>query len=696
MTFEPDRNQIEIFVDAIFKHAGNEGYVSFRSFLADSKVLKPIQKAELKTATCSFLVDVAEDQARRAANNPEPAVFCPPLAVFNGASGWQAREQDLLKGLTISVECDEHPDEARRTLEEILGPATAIVRSGGQWVDPEDGSVHDKLHLHWRLNAPAMVGALDKLKRARRLATTIVGGDASNIPAVHCLRWPGSWHRKAAPRLCELVSVRPEVEIDLDEALQALEEAAPPEPAKPNGRGSGEQTSNPEDWEVLAGNLIAGRDLHLSIARLAAKYVRSGMSNGAAVNLLRGLMNLSAARLQRPEEWQSRYDDIPRAVDTAEAKCAKANARPAAQATPLNDVVKVFGKWIVLKDETPLYAMLGTVAANLLDGDPVWLGLIAPPSSAKTELLNSLSQLPFVFVSECLSPGALLSGTPRRQKTKAATGGLLQQLGKFGIIAFKDFGSVLDMRSEARGEMLSALRRVFDGEYVRQIGSDGGQTLTWRGKVGLIFAATQKYDLYHGIIGTLGDRFLLIRLDAADEQFDKCFDHVGKATHTMRDELATAVAGLFAGLPNPLPEPGPLTADEKSELKRTVVLATRLRAGVERDRIKREIEAVYDPEGPARLALSLERLFSGLLVTGIKREHAMEIVHQVAMDSTPRFRLKVLGALTEDWQTTREIATAVKLPTTTTYHALEELTAHSLAVRQGGSEGVPNRWRRNP
>jgi hypothetical protein len=42
-------------------------------------------------------------------------------------------------------------------------------------------------------------------------------------------------------------------------------------------------------------------------------------------------------------------------------------------------------------------AVLGTIAANLLPGDPVWLGLVAPPSSAKTKILNSISTLPFVY-----------------------------------------------------------------------------------------------------------------------------------------------------------------------------------------------------------------------------------------------------------------------------------------------------------
>jgi hypothetical protein len=65
----------------------------------------------------------------------------------------------------------------------------------------------------------------------------------------------------------------------------------------------------------------------------------------------------------------------------------------------------------------PVYSVLGAVAANLLPGDPVWLGLVAPPSSAKTEILNSLSSLTYAVPAATLTPAGLLSGTPKSSDT---------------------------------------------------------------------------------------------------------------------------------------------------------------------------------------------------------------------------------------------------------------------------------------
>ena len=130
---------------------------------------------------------------------------------------------------------------------------------------------------------------------------------------------------------------------------------------------------------------------------------------------------------------------------------------------PIDQTLSVFDHWLILRDTTPVYAVLATVAANMLPGDPVWLGLIGPPSSVKTEILNSLSMLPHVVQAATLTPAGLLSGTPKKQQDKGAKGGLLRQIGDFGIIVLKDFGSVLSMRADNKAETLAALREVYDG-----------------------------------------------------------------------------------------------------------------------------------------------------------------------------------------------------------------------------------------
>jgi hypothetical protein len=152
-------------------------------------------------------------------------VFAPILCTFKGDQ--RAAEADVLNGVALSVECDERTAEAKRRLEGLLGRATVVVGSGGVWTDPATGEVQEKLHLHWRLNEPTRAPAEHaRLKRARRLAAALAGGDPSAVPLVHPLRWPGSWHRKGEPRLCRILELRDDAEIDLGDALERLEQAA--------------------------------------------------------------------------------------------------------------------------------------------------------------------------------------------------------------------------------------------------------------------------------------------------------------------------------------------------------------------------------------------------------------------------------------------------------------------------------------
>jgi hypothetical protein len=365
----------------------------------------------------------------------------------------------------------------------------------------------------------------------------------------------------------------------------------------------------------------------------------------------------------------------------------------AAPSSPINDALKIFREWLLLDSDVPALAMLGTVAANMLPGDPVWLGLIAPSSSAKTEMLITLVNLPHVELVGTLSPAGLLSGTPRRQHAAGARGGLLQKIGAFGFLVLKDFGSVLSMRPDSKAEMLAALREIYDGHWTRIVGADGGKVLHWSGKIGLLFGCTRVIDSYHGFIGALGDRFLFCRLEPNKKQFHHAARHIGIKTAQMRRHLTKAVTDLFAV---PLQTPQDITDEELNKLDKIVQLIVRLRGPVERDYHTRELLNVYGAEGPARLGLTLERLLAGLDSLGIERGAAFTVVETVAFDSVPPNRLRIyrhLQVIDPAWANTATVAKATQLTTVTARRALEELVAYGLVERGDQGQGTPTLWR---
>jgi hypothetical protein len=345
---------------------------------------------------------------------------------------------------------------------------------------------------------------------------------------------------------------------------------------------------------------------------------------------------------------------------------------------PIDEVIEVFGRWLILKDATPLYAVFGAVAANLLEGDPVWLGLIAPPSSAKTEILNSLSKLPYVVQASSLSPASFLSATSKKDLDKEATGGLLAQIGPFGIIVLKDFTTILSLRPEVNAEVFAVLREVFDGRYTRHVGTDGGRTLAWNGKVGLVFACTETFDRHHSVISAMGDRYLLCRIAPVEGQFERALEHAGEATERMRRELSEVVQRLFAVRRT---EPRPLSLEERGRISRICSRVVRLRAAVDRHRYTTEIEGIHGAEGTGRLGLSLERLLAGLDTLGVDRDVALNVVETVAMDSTLPIRRRAYEYLRHIAPRAAEIADIalnVRIPEKTLRRHLEDLVAQGL------------------
>jgi hypothetical protein len=638
---QPDREALRGFVYAMFRHAGGEGFASLRSFEEGATKSFRITAVGLAGGPGS-LCEAAVDDAYRAANEPKPVVFCPPLAVFLHSDN--AKQSNLLAGLALSVECDEHARTAVAKLEQLLGPATAIVRSGGQWTDPETGKVEDKLHIHFRIAGSARgADALTKLKRARGLATAIVGGDPSNVPVVHCIRWPGSYHRKSEPKLCASEVLNADAEIDLDAALAALEAAVPELKAKTGKKANGKARNSygsGGDWAELIKEVLTAESFHTPLVRLAMRLLRSGMTTGAAVNLLRGLMENAGG--EQGERWRVRYDDIGRAVDSAQEKLT-----PPKQETPpacdLDKLHATFRKW--LGDEYDLDvidAIVAVAASEKLGGDPAWLLVVSGPGAAKTESVQSLAGCGALITSTIQSEGALLSASSQKSRAKGATGGLLRKIGDQGILVIKDVTSILSADRNVRGTVLAALREVHDGRWERNVGSDGGQTLTWEGRLVVVGAVTSAWDRAHSVIATMGDRFVIVRADSDTNAPRvaagmRALHNVGKEIE-MRQELADAVGGIVAGITG---EDALISEDEYEQLLAAANVVTKARTAVERD-YQGEIIDADAAEMPTRFAKQLMQVVRGAWAVGMSRERARELAIRCARDSIPPLRSLIL------------------------------------------------------
>jgi Domain of unknown function (DUF3854) len=372
--------------------------------------------------------------------------------------------------------------------------------------------------------------------------------------------------------------------------------------------------------------------------------------------------------------------------------------RPKPQPRKLDEAIATFRDWLHLEDAGAVCMVAASVVANLAPGDPVWTLVVAPPSAGKTEMLSAVAPLEYVHPVATLTEAALLSGTGAKERAKHATGGVLRQVGEFGILLSKDFTSVLAQNRDTRGQVLAALREVYDGSWSRPVGTDGGQVLTWIGKAGFIGGVTPTFDRYHGVVSSLGDRFLMYRLADADsdESAKLALAHVGREAE-MRKQLADAMTGLITGA-DLTAVTRPLRDDERGRLVKLAGFAAKARTAVERDGYTHDVLVIPQAEGPGRLVTALRRLYGGLEAIGVAEQDRWTIVSRVAIHCAPAGRMQaareLLKADVGQQVKTARVATGAGLATKTAGQYLDDLAMLGLADRSKTSEAsnAPDLW----
>jgi hypothetical protein len=322
--------------------------------------------------------------------------------------------------------------------------------------------------------------------------------------------------------------------------------------------------------------------------------------------------------------------------------------------SPAGALVDVYRRYLHLPDPRVLYTLLGSAAANMIDGVPVWLMLVGGPSSGKTALLESLLELPQVFELESPSgEGSFLSGTKEKDRAKDASGGDLREIGAHGAWVMQDFtSSILSKHPVEQKTILNVLRQCSNGRWSRSVGSDGGKKLHWQGRLGFFGGCTSLIETEQQQVASMGERWVYWRMDE-DETVSRA--KASKAARRQRDsgwelELKEAVATVFEALELRFngPESGPSVrarALTDLEIERTVLLgetAGRCRTPVKRDPYSREVISGVELEGPARISQSLQQLLLGMELIGVGEADRWSVLRKLAEDSMPTLRLNVL------------------------------------------------------
>ncbi len=232
----------------------------------------------------------------------------------------------------------------------------------------------------------------------------------------------------------------------------------------------------------------------------------------------------------------------------------------------MEDLLKHIEESFYKPDLQAARIIIGTAYAHYFkDVDPIWMFVVGPPSSGKTAItITALSGLTGMFgeaksgykkpwgpvieynpdtgkvwqsnkdykeaeaveILSTINPNTFLS-----HQIGVDDPGLLEQISKNkphyekdgthkivrgnALVLIPDFTVLASMRRELRGEIMGQLRRIYDGQFEKKVGTR--VTKIWEGKLSILAATTPVIDKYTSIDSSLGERFIQINWRASTD-----------------------------------------------------------------------------------------------------------------------------------------------------------------------------------
>lgn len=370
----------------------------------------------------------------------------------------------------------------------------------------------------------------------------------------------------------------------------------------------------------------------------------------------------------------------------------------------LEKVFRVFEKWLHKPNRDAIELSIATIISNELQGDPLWLFMVAPPGGSKTEILSSFDKCTNTFITSSLTPHALISGTALKSGRDPS---LIPKLNGKTLIV-KDFTSILGKRETEKDEIFGILRDAYDGKSGKVFGT--GVTRYYKSHFSILSAVTPVIYELSGQYAGLGERFLKFFLGSSMEHVGekdiirRSMRNVNKET-SMRDELADVVRDFVHIKLEQMRKPGykmPVLPESKEDqIIACAQFVARVRASVPRDKFDREIiSSRPSVEVGSRLGKQLTRVALTITVVNGRSsvdDHAIRILKKITLDTVSQRNEEILrvifkGCQTEDdMMLTKDVAMESRYPFSTVSRVLNDM--HVMGIVDKSETSKKSNWR---
>lgn len=301
-------------------------------------------------------------------------------------------------------------------------------------------------------------------------------------------------------------------------------------------------------------------------------------------------------------------------------------------------------RWYYQPDLQSLLITLSVGVSHFVpNADPVWLFVMGPSGGGKSTInIRAASCLPKTHSVSDLTENSILSGYHVDAKKKAASIGLLVDIGQSGIVLMKDFTTILSKRDDERKKIVAALREIHDGQYARVLGNVG--KIGWAGKATIIAATTQSLEKSWAVLRDMGERFIQVRTIRADGVgvADAAIKQIGHETAIANKTVKLAKAFVdFDTLA--FNSNGFYWNERFDEIKYLAEYVAHCRAPTHHLNNREEAVKEGETESPSRLMKAFGQIAHAhaLLFRRAIGDEEIAAVRRVALDSiqTPRARL---------------------------------------------------------